>query len=302
MFEYFNESEGVLPVVFDTKTSFFSIDRGSGFNAVGWGFVGMEFSIEDGDLAACERIIKEKRKINKLHGEEVLYGQYTTVSHTFILRREWSFYFTRVVVVLSIISFLTVAAFLFDIADSSIADRFGYVSTLLLTAVAYMLITVSYIPPLNYLTLLDKYVYFTFLFITLISIEIGFETFMDDEIETLDVYFVIDDLIFWLIVHFVFGYVGYVAYHKESNKINKVKQQVDDEEERKHLDWYTASYDTLPEKDKDPQDRKDEDGDGKTDNKDKTDDDEINEKDYYQTSLVKYKEREFFKLLCTNKE
>ena len=143
------------------------------------------------------------------------------------MRRHWAYFVERVIIVLSILSFMTNGCFLFG--NDSTADRFGYVSTMLLTAVAFMLVTASFIPHLNYLTLLDKYVYFVFVFILWIAILVGISGFWHDELdnEKTDHFLLIINLTIWTLVHIIFGIQSYRAYTLENKKIGMIKEEVD---------------------------------------------------------------------------
>ena len=147
----------------------------------------------------------------------------------FILKREWQFYVSRVMVVLSIISFLTNLCFFFG--DDSIPDRFGYISTTLLAAVAYMFITANYIPPLKYLTLLDIYIYFTFVYILLIAIENSLISAFENigNISDIDVRFFFINLGIWILTHLLFVFKAYKAYQFEMTKYDKTKKEFDDD-------------------------------------------------------------------------
>lgn len=70
-------------------------------------------------------------------------------------RKPW-FYVWNVIVPMSMLS---LAAFLqFEVAESDVADRASISLTLLLTAVAYKLVTAGMVPAISYFTLLDKFV------------------------------------------------------------------------------------------------------------------------------------------------
>ena len=221
-------------------------------NINGWKFIGIETGCDNSGvdqwlkdtkkrlLSANEEKDKDTDKDkdqdnNNINGDETddinNIGGKTGTKLMFRLKfqRKWRYFFYRVIVVLSIISFLTIACFLFGDINESIADRFGYVSTMLLTAVAYMLVVVGFIPQIDYLTLLDKYVYFTFIFILLIGIENGILSMVISNNDTSDDY---DEILMgincllWVMVHFAFFIVANKAYQQECSKIFKVKEEV----------------------------------------------------------------------------
>ena len=199
----------------------------------GWKFVGLEQSIDNNDVNV--------EKLNYLHNKHPS-GMYNHIIFRIKMQREWKYYFYRVIVVLSIITFMTLGCFLFGDHDlnASISDRFSYVSTMLLTAVAYMLVTVGFLPQLSYLTLLDQYVYFSFIFVLFIAIEIGIVAIINDtigmnenEMIELDYYMLCIDSIIWFIVHIIFGIFGYNAFQQEILKINMIKEMVDFNNEKR---------------------------------------------------------------------
>lgn len=89
---------------------------------------------------------------------------------TFVIRRQWIFYFWKVIFVLSVISLTAIVALLvFD----SFLDQVGHLSTILLTDVAYLYIVSTYIPTLHYLTWMDWYVLWNILFVFGIFVEVS---------------------------------------------------------------------------------------------------------------------------------
>merc|ERR1719242_165777 len=147
----------------------------------------------------------------------------------FTVAREWKFYVKRVIVILAFISFLTNLTFIFE--DDSIADRFSFISTMFLSAVAYMFVITTYLPELRYLTLLDKYTFFTFGFIFLTGVEnaiIKYEQF-GLEAEDLNLYVLGINYAIWFITHVIFVFWGYKAYSFEYLKQQKIKEVVDEE-------------------------------------------------------------------------
>ena len=153
---------------------------------------------------------------------------FVLLSHIFALRREWQFYITRVVIILSIISFLTNLVFVFG--EGSVGEQFGFISTMLLAAVAYVFIVTDYIPNLKYFTLLDYYIYFTFFYILIVSIEIGVVSVIgstDFGIEYIEYIIMGADFVLWLIVHLIFLISSRRAYKIEKNKIYVPKNKID---------------------------------------------------------------------------
>ena len=146
----------------------------------------------------------------------------------FIIRREWKFYIFRVVIVLSIVSFFATFVFLFG-ETGNLADRLGFVATMLLTTVAFMFIVKEYLPTLPYLTLLDKYVYFSLVFVLAVGVESCIESPLV-RYEVLDgndliLFFV--NLTVWASVHVWFVIVCVAAHKRESKKLTMLKIESD---------------------------------------------------------------------------
>eukprot|EP00483_Globobulimina_turgida_P006252 UN06262 len=92
-----------------------------------------------------------------------------------------------------------------------------------------MFVITTYLPQLRYLTILDKYTFFTFGFIFLIAIETAFiEGIGDDIIEMdLDHVFFIANFVFWVVMHLVFVVLSYNAFTTEQKKHELIKEKVD---------------------------------------------------------------------------
>jgi hypothetical protein len=71
------------------------------------------------------------------------------------VERKIGFYMSKVCSLLVLIEIC--ACMVFVIPAEDIADRLGFASTMLLTAVAFQFVVVEYLPALDYLTLLDYY-------------------------------------------------------------------------------------------------------------------------------------------------
>jgi len=78
--------------------------------------------------------------------------------------RRWQHYFYRIYSILTLCALSGVLTFSFDI-EENYTDAVGYMSTCLLTVVAFMFIVSSTIPPIPYLTFLDALVFITLTFV-----------------------------------------------------------------------------------------------------------------------------------------
>jgi hypothetical protein len=91
------------------------------------------------------------------------------------------YYFWNIIAVMFLIIMCSSLIFAVDVHDT--ADRAGIALTLLLTAVAYKFVIASELPKIGYLTLLDKYMIFSF---AVLAVGIG-EVFLVSERMTADV-------------------------------------------------------------------------------------------------------------------
>jgi len=78
--------------------------------------------------------------------------------------RSFHIYFWRVVFVMGLISLCSLLAIGLDPVEDA-ADRLGYTVTMVLASIAYSIVIADYLPKLCYLTALDMYVVFTYIFI-----------------------------------------------------------------------------------------------------------------------------------------
>eukprot|EP01083_Nonionella_stella_P026250 72191_1 len=158
-------------------------------------------------------------------------GNHVMLRNDVVLRREWKFYFWNVIFILCVISFMTLSVFTFG--DDSAVDRINFVSTMFLTAVAYLFIVSQFLPKVDYLTLLNWYTNFVIIFMLSIVIETvivgelidGGSISMDES--DLDDVVVVIYLVVWVIVHVVFIIYSMKSYKIELAKIHTPKEQLD---------------------------------------------------------------------------
>lgn len=152
----------------------------------------------------------------------------------FGVKRDWQFYAVRVIFVLAIISFLSNMCFFFGDIEDTTSDRFGSISTSLLTTVAFIFIISEYLPPLKYLTFLDVYIYSTFGYIFLIAIENVVLTSIEfvAEVENIDYLVAGGNVVIWVLFHILYGIKARGASQKELKKFGKFKRDIDEKTER----------------------------------------------------------------------
>ena len=155
-------------------------------------------------------------------------GTTFTFRAAFAVQRRWLFYVLRVIFVLAIISFTSNFCFLFGDIEETLSGRFAYISTSLLSTVAYIFIVSDFVP-FEYLTFLDYYIYFTFGFIFMISLETTTLSISDNFAGIKDIDWKIArlNLIIWTGIHVLYMVMVKVAHRKELEKFHKFQKDVD---------------------------------------------------------------------------
>jgi hypothetical protein len=125
---------------------------------------------------------------------------YPVLIFTAHVNRLPGFYLWNVIIPMSMLS---LAGFLqFEVAKEDVADRASISLTLLLTAVAYKLVTAGMVPAISYLTLLDKFVSANILLMLVFVLESGIANELHDMgydyRERLSIMFL---MIIWLGIH-----------------------------------------------------------------------------------------------------
>ena len=97
--------------------------------------------------------------------------KYSSCEFKVQIRRKYSYFLYNVVLLMFLITSLSFVSF--SIESSEVGERLGVCLTLLLTAVAFNFVVSGSLPPVSYLTLLDKYVLGCLLFIFTVTIDIS---------------------------------------------------------------------------------------------------------------------------------
>jgi len=147
-------------------------------------------------------------------------------SHYFFnmkILRNWKSYFYRMACVLSSISVTTLAAFSID-ADDDLPDRIAHITTMILTAVAFMFIVYSTLPPIPYLTYMDHYTNSQFFYMLLTLFFVSTESVLD--IEDITKFRIL--LGIWIGMHVIlflwFG-LGHIAERKKIKKMVQIEDE-----------------------------------------------------------------------------
>ena len=86
------------------------------------------------------------------------------------VERRSIYYTARVQVILSLI---TLCALAVNFVEDSVDGQLGYLSACLLAAVAYLYVVGEALPKLSFLTILDKFVYASIVFIAFLIMQCG---------------------------------------------------------------------------------------------------------------------------------
>ena len=92
------------------------------------------------------------------------------------VERVWTAYLYQVFVVMAIITGASLCAFTLSVEDAG--DRLAHVTTMFLTAIAFQLIVSSMLPKLNYLTIADKYIFASNVYIISVLFQVAAEAFL----------------------------------------------------------------------------------------------------------------------------
>ena len=96
---------------------------------------------------------------------------FSTCTFMFQIHRKSSYFINNIVILMFMITMLSFAAFAVD--RSQTGERLSVSLTLLLTAVAFKFVVAGSLPPVSYMTILDRYIFSCFIFIFLVTVEIS---------------------------------------------------------------------------------------------------------------------------------
>mmetsp|Transcript_12914 Transcript_12914/g.19421 ORF Transcript_12914/g.19421 Transcript_12914/m.19421 type:complete len:416 (+) Transcript_12914:283-1530(+) len=142
-------------------------------------------------------------------------SQHPTYTLTLPVRRKAGFYIWNIMIPFSLISGLTLTCF--ALPPEEINDRLTIVMTMILTAVAFKFVASQGLPPISYLTFLDKYVLIMLFGMFLLGIEVTVVPRLFENDNTLRS---VDAKIFWILLcvyiclHVYLARWMFVTYHK----------------------------------------------------------------------------------------
>jgi len=155
---------------------------------------------------------------------------YSTIKFRLQVQRRWFPILIRIVlwmVMLGLLSFCT-----FGFQSTDLSGRLSFCVTLVLAIVAFQFIISSSLPQGSYLTLIDKYNIFIFLFVLVITIEsviVGWQEKGIDNSEAIDHWVAIISLIIFTGGNMYFGIYVWRRCEFELKKISKSHTKKDEE-------------------------------------------------------------------------
>merc|ERR1712129_455203 len=142
--------------------------------------------------------------------------------------RKWQVFMWNIVFMVCCIEVLALTTFSMDVEEDA-ADRMGLSITLILTAVAFLHIVKSGLPPVPYLTFLDIYVYCSYLFLVAIMLETALLTAAAGVV--IEDFVVVDEFFFWLCVGYLFLYhVLFLLYSMKVRREETMKLVMDSDQ------------------------------------------------------------------------
>jgi len=157
-----------------------------------------------------------------------------------ILQRSWKFYFRKVISVLMIISFMSMCALITrDEENLLIDDPLSYLSTMLLTIVAFMIILKEDLPALKEPSLLDRYLIAILIFVFLLGMSfVIFDPLEFAHDSAVGYGWMYNECLWffcalWVVIHIVFLIWAITLYRRECEKRLHTKAEVDEIEDEK---------------------------------------------------------------------
>mmetsp|Transcript_49889 Transcript_49889/g.83081 ORF Transcript_49889/g.83081 Transcript_49889/m.83081 type:complete len:422 (+) Transcript_49889:30-1295(+) len=155
------------------------------------------------------------------------------------VERKYGTYFGKLVVFVFILTACALLTFSMDPVHD-LPDRYAFMVTLLLTAVAFQFVVTSEMPNLPYLTLLDQYILVSFLFLAWVLVCCCVLALVPDSdafvIEEINLYLFALSAFVFLLYHVVFTVVSYRANRVEVRKLKYTKYELEKDQQLKALD------------------------------------------------------------------
>jgi len=169
----------------------------------------------DEELIHWKDVFKQYIGENELVSERIVFRAQ--------VRRRSKAVMTRIIFWMFLLGLLSVAVY--SIAPDDVADRLGFIITMILAIVAFQFVISSTIPQVTYLTLIDKYNLFVFISIMLATLEtvvVGAHSTNFENADTIDSW-----SSFIYIGYYLIGNVIFIiySYHKSKQELKKIGQK-----------------------------------------------------------------------------
>jgi len=153
---------------------------------------------------------------------------FTTVRLVMTLERKYGFFFWNIILPTCILVNLSFVSFL--LAPSELVNRFTITVTLILTMIAVKFTVSQYLPPTNYLTILDKYVVLSFMTLSAVAGQ-NILAYVVHETQDENKYFNIASGSLIILIWCFFNMIQFLLYYPRYRRwfFEKfVKQKIDD--------------------------------------------------------------------------
>jgi len=188
----------------------------------------------------------------QLHDEaivEVLKGRWgwDVINIRLKVKRRWQHYVYRLCGILSLVTLTGCLGFRVDLEDS-FDSATGYLSTVLLTVVAFMFVVHSTLPPIPYLTFLDCFIFAMLMYVLAQMALLLLFSFGVNFSETFAFWLSIGT---WIFMHLVFVIWGYWCGEYENKKLSMNTQQLNQhmgttEEQSAFVPYFPETRDKNP--------------------------------------------------------
>jgi len=139
------------------------------------------------------------------------------------VKRRWEHYVFRLCAVLSIVTLSGCLAFTMDQSEDY-PDMCAYLSTSMLTVVAFMFVVSSTLPAIPYLTFLDMFVNSLLFFVLIQMFLLALMSFEDIHLTSRNCLNI--SLITWVSIHVVFMIMSYIVRKKECKKLTMTSREL----------------------------------------------------------------------------
>jgi len=173
--------------------------------------------------------------VEYLEGE----GKWDVINIRLKAIRRWEHYVYRLCGILSLVTLTGAIGFRIDLEDG-FNDATAYFSTVLLTVVAFMFVVHTTLPAIPYLTILDCFIYAMLVYVLAQMLLLTLFSFDLDIKESFAFWL---SVIVWIVIHVIFGFVGYKASRFELEKLSMNSEELKAHMKEKDDDFKIVYFD-----------------------------------------------------------